>query len=84
MKVVLYTRSGCHLCDRAESTLLDLRKQYCFGLEIIDIDRFSELYDLYNEIIPVVCIDEKVVAKAPIDFVDLRNFFESGSWISFS
>lgn len=79
MKVVLYTRSGCHLCDRAESTLLDFRKQYCFGLEIIDIDRFSELYDLYNEIIPVVCIDEKIVAKAPIDFVDLQNFFESGS-----
>ncbi len=79
MKVVLYTRSGCHLCDRAESTLLDFRIQYCFSLEVIDIDGFRELYDLYNEIIPVVCINEKIVAKAPIDFVDLQNFFESGS-----
>ena len=38
MEVVLYTRSGCHLCDLAESALLEFKAQYCFRLEIVDID----------------------------------------------
>ena len=29
--------------------------------------------------VPVVCIDEIIIAKAPINLVDLQNAFESGS-----
>lgn len=79
MEVVLYTRSGCHLCDLAESALLEFKAQYCFRLEIVDIDGYSKLNKLYNEMVPVVCIDEIIIAKAPINLVDLQNAFESGS-----
>ena len=77
MQVLLYSRSGCHLCDQVESVLLDLKKQYCFTIKIIDIDQFSELYELYNETIPVECIDEKIVAKATVNLVDLQKTFDS-------
>ena len=79
MEVVLYIRSGCHLCDLAEQILLGFKAQYCFRLEIVDIDEFSELNELYNEMVPVVCMDEIIIAKAPINLVDLQNAFELSS-----
>ena len=77
MDVVLYARSGCHLCDQVELTLLDFRKRYCFSLDIVDIDQSMELSDLYNETIPLICINEKIVAKSPINLVKLEKIFRS-------
>jgi glutaredoxin len=56
-QVVLYTAEGCHLCERARSTLAELRLEHAFDLEEIDIGGDAELEARYREWLPVVEID---------------------------
>ena len=58
-RVVLYGAEGCHLCDRARATVVELRDELGFELEEIEIDGDPELEARYRELIPVVEIDGK-------------------------
>ena len=55
--VTIYTRRGCHLCERAESIVAEARAKIPFDLEIVDIDLSTELKEKYNEQVPVIAID---------------------------
>ncbi len=60
-KVVLYSRSGCHLCDIALETLEklqnELAEESAFELEIHLIDGDPELEKKFGEQVPVTYID---------------------------
>jgi hypothetical protein len=56
-RVVLYSKPGCHLCDDARG-LLD---GWDVAYEVIESD---PRYDLR---VPVVEVDGRVIAEAPID-----------------
>ena len=56
-RVVLYHADGCHLCERAQSTLHALRAELGFELAEIDISGDPGLESRYRELIPVVEID---------------------------
>ena len=57
IKVEIYTRKGCHLCEVAEQVVREVRTQIPFELVIIDIEGKSELEDKYGEEIPVTLIN---------------------------
>ena len=59
MKVVLYSRPGCHLCDDAHAVIEAVRQETPFELEIRDISGDLPLIMLYGHDIPVVTIDGK-------------------------
>ena len=59
-KVVLYTKDGCHLCERVLTELLKLTDAQSFEISIKDITTDSKLFDSYRNIIPVVEVDGKV------------------------
>jgi predicted thioredoxin/glutaredoxin len=63
MSVVLVTRQGCHLCDQ---TLIALRS-LGFEPELRDVDADDELHRLYDFRVPVVLVDDRVVAEGKID-----------------
>jgi glutaredoxin len=56
-EVVLYTAQGCHLCERARTTLGALRDEVEFELREVDITGDEELEARYREWLPVVEID---------------------------
>jgi glutaredoxin len=56
-RVVLYKASGCHLCDRAQEQLHELRNELGFDLDEVEIDGDAALEARYRELIPVVEID---------------------------
>jgi glutaredoxin len=56
-RVVLYHAEGCHLCERARTTLLALRDELGFDLDEVDIGGDPELEARYRELIPVVEIE---------------------------
>jgi glutaredoxin len=56
-RVVLYGAAGCHLCDRARSTLARLREELGFELEEVDITGDEDLERRYRELLPVVEIE---------------------------
>ncbi|MDZ4656817.1 MAG: glutaredoxin family protein [Bythopirellula sp.] len=69
MNVILYTRTGCHLCDEAHATLLK------HGLQpmLQDIDDNPALREQFNTCVPVVEIDGRVRFRGKVDPVLLRR-----------
>ena len=58
-KVVLYGAEGCHLCERAQATVVEAQQELGFELEEVAIDGDAELEARYRELIPVLEIDGK-------------------------
>ena len=55
--VTVYSRHGCHLCEDAEKTLLDLQGELNFEIEVIYIDENETLEKLYGHEVPVIHIN---------------------------
>jgi glutaredoxin len=56
-RVVVYSRTGCHLCDDAVQLLVERKRRYLFTLEVVDVDRDPEVAARYGNRVPVVAID---------------------------
>lgn len=56
IKVTLYTREGCHLCDMAKEDLDALQSEIPHRLIEVDIESDPVLLKRFNEVIPVVQI----------------------------
>jgi len=56
------TRQGCHLCDEARSLLRSLGHDP----ELVDVDADERLHDLYDWRVPVLLLDDRVVAEGRI------------------
>lgn len=66
MKVTLYTKQDCTLCEEAERLLWRLQRENRFELIIVDIAADSSANERYRERIPVVVVDG-IEMVAPID-----------------
>jgi len=71
-RVVLYTRAGCHLCDEARATILELQVAVPFVLEEIDIEGSDQLVRDYGVRIPVVTVDGQELFEYTVDATALR------------
>jgi glutaredoxin len=65
--IVLYTRSGCHLCDDAKAILKDRQRRWGFQLRETDIDIDPELAKLYGDCVPVVTVDGKLRFRGRVE-----------------
>jgi len=65
--VTLYTRKDCSLCEDAAALLRDLARDLHFDIDPVDIDAEPALRDRYNDIIPVIAINGRELARAPMD-----------------
>ncbi len=72
MKLILYTRDECGLCREAEEVLRRLGRKIQFELEVVEIEGDPELRGRYWDRVPVVAVEGKEVAAAPIDEGRLR------------
>jgi glutaredoxin len=54
--VVLYTRSGCHLCDEAKAVLQKYQARFHLQIHEVDVDCDAVLRARYGESVPVVTI----------------------------
>ncbi len=73
MRVVLYSRDGCHLCDDARAVLLAEQARSPFDLEEIDIESSDELVREYGVRIPVVEIDGVEAFEYTVDAAELAE-----------
>ena len=56
IRVTLYTREGCQLCDQARADLEALQTEFTYDLAEVDINSDPALRDRYFDIVPVVQI----------------------------
>jgi glutaredoxin len=60
LQLVMYTRSGCHLCATAWIELLEAQKRHGFALSAIDVDSDPQLTARFGEEVPVITLNGKV------------------------
>ena len=72
IRVEIYSKADCHLCEVAKSVLLDVRQTIPFELTQIDILSDRELFEIYKEQIPVVFVNGKKLFKYHVDPEKLR------------
>ena len=58
-RVLIYSRSNCHLCDVALETLVELQKELNFTITKVIIDGNPELEAKYGEQVPVILINNQ-------------------------
>ncbi|MBK5229911.1 MAG: glutaredoxin family protein [Thermoleophilia bacterium] len=57
MKLVIYTRPGCHLCEEAIAAAEVLIPRFGFSLHEVNIELDDQLHRRYLEAIPVIEVD---------------------------
>jgi len=66
-KVLLYKKENCKLCDEAESILEKLKKEKKFFLEKILLEPNTDLFERFENKVPVVFINDKMVFEFKLD-----------------
>jgi len=57
--LTLYTRLGCHLCEQAQENLTRLE----FRVQVLDVDSRPEWQQRYGYDVPVLALDDRVLAR---------------------
>ncbi|MEV8513294.1 glutaredoxin family protein [Dactylosporangium sp. NPDC051484] len=73
MRLVLYTRPGCHLCEDAKAVLERVAAATGEGFTEIDITGDDELEEEYGFRIPVLLLDGKEHGYWRVEEERLRN-----------
>ena len=77
IRLTLFYREGCHLCEVMLQALRDLQPHLGFGLQLVDVDRDPELARRYDEWVPVLCCGEREICHYQLDEQALRAALRS-------
>ncbi|PDY22227.1 NrdH-redoxin [Bacillus cereus] len=77
MKVVLYTKKDCGLCEKAKQVLKEVQCEYSFQIEEIDIYEENDLLEKYHLMIPVVEIGGEQVEYGNIHKGVIINYINN-------
>jgi glutaredoxin len=72
-KITLYSKPGCHLCERAKEVIDRCRQSVPLAVEVVDITGHPEFERRYGQDIPVVLLDGTEITR---HFVRERNLLE--------
>ncbi|ALC84527.1 thiol-disulfide isomerase [Bacillus sp. FJAT-22090] len=71
MKVYLYTRPGCHLCDDARLMLKLVQEDVSFEMSEVNIEEDDDLHEKYMLMIPVVVFEDEIIQYGKVDYATL-------------
>ena len=73
VKLTLYSKKECLLCDTVKKELNDLRKELSFSITEVDIEIDRESFEKYKNLIPVIEINGEIMFTGRIDKDRLKN-----------
>ena len=73
--LTLYTRNGCHLCEKAKEVIRSLQGEFDFEYKECDIALKDEWTEKYGLMIPVVTLNEKEIQYGTIEKTRLYKAF---------
>jgi glutaredoxin len=77
--ITLYTKAGCHLCERAQRTILSLQRELGFQFEQRDITQDAAIWERYRFDIPVIAIDGQERFRHRVSETELRAALKRSS-----
>ena len=73
IRVEMYSRPGCHLCDEAKEVVERVRQKFPFSFRIINVEDDSRLESEYGSEIPVILINGIKAFKYHVDQSQLEK-----------
>jgi thiol-disulfide isomerase/thioredoxin len=74
--LLLYQRSGCHLCEEMLQQLERIGQETPFRLKLVDVDSERELQIRYGERVPVLeAADGRELSEFFLDEGRVRDYF---------
>ncbi|HWO98956.1 MAG TPA: glutaredoxin family protein [Bacillus sp. (in: firmicutes)] len=73
MNIIMYTKTGCPLCEKGKKVLVELQEEYLFNFQEVDIYQDDALLEKYQLMIPVVVIDGEEVEFGQIRKEEIRK-----------
>lgn len=73
MKIRIYSKPDCHLCDEAKETIQRVTKRLPIEIEVINIEKDAELLNQYRYDIPVIFLDDRKIFKHRVDEEKLKK-----------
>jgi glutaredoxin len=73
IRVEIYSRPGCHLCDEAKEVIERVRRRIPFDLRIINVEKDPQLEKDYGEKIPVVLIGGSPVFNYQVNEAEFED-----------
>ena len=77
VRVVLFTRQGCHLCEDAEEVLRTEQQRSRFVLSVYDVDSDPSWVAEYGEWVPVVTVNGRVRFRGRVNAVLLGRLLRA-------
>lgn len=73
-RLILYSRTYCHLCDDMLAALHELRGECGFEVSVVDVDADPVLEEKYNERVPVLTTEDgREICHYFLDVAKLRE-----------
>ena len=73
IKVDIYSRPGCHLCDEAKDVVERVQQRMAFAVNVVNIETDRALDAAYGNEIPVVFINGSKAFKYRVDEADFER-----------
>jgi glutaredoxin len=73
IRIEIYSRPGCHLCDEAKSVIESVQDRHRLEVHVINIEDDPELEARYGTEIPVVFINGRKSFKYRVDSHELER-----------
>ena len=73
IRIEIYSRPGCHLCDQAKAVIEAYRSRYSLELETINVESSVELEKRYGMDIPVVVINGTEAFRHHVNAAELER-----------
>jgi glutaredoxin len=77
MIVTLYTKADCGLCEKAEDSLRAMQQSIQFELRLVYIEEEPALLERLGDRVPVVYVEGREVASAPVEEAAIRTALSS-------
>ena len=77
LKLRIYFKPECHLCDDAKEIVSRVGALYPLEVETVDIEKDPEAYELYRDEIPVGFLEGRKLFKYRIDETTLRRALDA-------
>ena len=77
VRIVLYTKPGCGLCDQMKHEMKRAGVEKLYTLEEVDIRQDAELFNQYRYEIPVLLINGVEAFRHRLNAEDFRKYLTS-------
>jgi glutaredoxin len=80
VEITLYTREGCHLCDKAKAAIRAAESLYRIRIDLleVDIDDDDELHSRFTNDVPVIYIGGREAFRHRVDPRELAEVVRGG------